>query len=166
MKTKKINKTIIYLILIIGLISFASAQQPTLLSLQGKLTDSTTGAKIMSADLRVNINDSSGIVFNQNYSNAVSNGIFDLVLGSTYQLNLSYNEAYNLSIFVNNASQLGEPYAFRGGQGEVGAGDIAEDESFTFRNLTVTGEVNMTKNVTIFGMKIWNNGTYWCFNKC
>ena len=78
MKTKKINKTIIYLILIIGLISFAFAQQPTLLSLQGKLTNSTTGAKIISADLKVNITDSSkSLIFNHSFSNAVSNGMFE-----------------------------------------------------------------------------------------
>jgi len=148
---KKINKSKIaaYLILLVSLVCFAFAQQPTLLSLQGKLTNSSTGAKIISADLRVNINDSSGIVFNQNYSNIVSNGIFELTLGSTYQLNLSYNEEYNLSIFVNNDSQLGEPYAFRGGQGQVGAGDIASTESYIFSNVSVIGNISVGGNLSV-----------------
>jgi len=137
------------LVLLVLLSSAVFAQQPTLMGLQGKLTNSTTGAKIQSADLRVNINDSSGIVFNQNYSNAISNGIFELTLGSTYQLNLSYNEEYNLTIFVNNNSQLGEPYAFRGGQGEVGAGDIATTESFVFSNVSVTGNVSVGGNFSV-----------------
>ena len=126
------------------------AQQPTLMSLQGKLINSSTGARIISADLRVNINDSSGnIVFNHNYSNAVSNGIFELTLGSTYQLNLSYNEKYNLTLFVNNNSQLGEPYTFRGGQGQIGAGDIAETESYTFSNVSVTGNFSIDSNMSV-----------------
>ena len=143
------NKSIIYIVLLVSLMAIAFAQQPTLISLQGKLTNASTGARIISADLRVNINDSSGIVFNQNYSNAVSNGVFDLVLGSTYQLNLSYNEEYNLTLFVNNNSQLGEPFTFRGGQGQVGAGDIATTESYTFANVSVTGNFSINSNMSV-----------------
>ena len=143
------KKITIYLVLLVSLVFFVFAQQPTLISLQGKLTNSSTGARIVSADLRVNINDSSGIVFNQNYSNAVSNGIFDLVLGSTYQLNLSYNKEYNLTLFVNNNSQLGEPFTFRGGQGQVGAGDMATTESYIFGNVSVTGNVSIGSNMSV-----------------
>ena len=148
---KKINKTIIYLILIIGLISFVFAQQPTLLSLQGKLTNTSTGAKIMSSDLRINITDSSkNLIFNHSFSNAVSNGMFDLLLGSTYYLNLSYNEDYNLSIYVGDSDvPVGGPYWFRGGQGEIGAGDIASSESFTFGNVTVIGSVNISDSLNV-----------------
>ena len=147
---KKLDFAVFCLVFVLLMLAISVfAQQPTLLSLQGKLVNSSTGAKISSADLRININDSSGIVFNQNYSNAVSNGIFDLTLGSTYQLNLSYNEEYNLSIFVNNDSQLGEPYAFRGGQGQVGGGDIAETESFVFGNVSVTGNVSVGGNFSV-----------------
>ena len=144
------NKSIIYLVLLVSLMAIAFAQQPTLLSLQGKLTNSSTGLKIPSADLRVNINDSSGIiVFNENFSNAVTNGIFDLVLGSTYYLNLSFNEKYNLTVFVNNITQIGGPFPFRGGQGQIGAGDIATTESFTFANVSVTGNVSIGSNMSV-----------------
>ena len=150
-KTQKMlkNKLIIHLILLVILMPLAFASQPTLLSLQGKLVNSSTGLKIPSADLRVNINDSSGTVFDHNFSNAVNNGIFDLVLGSTYYLNLSFNEQYNMTVFVNNVTQIGGPFPFRGGQGQVGAGDIASDESFTFSNVSVIGNVSVESNMSV-----------------
>jgi len=143
---KKINKIIMHLILLVCLVCFAFAQQPTLLSLQGKLTNTSTGMKIISADLRVNITDSNdNLIFNHSFSNAVSNGMFDLLLGSTYYLNLSYNEDYNLSIYVGSSdTPVGGPYWFRGGQGEVGAGDIATNESFVFGNVNISGGLNVT----------------------
>jgi len=149
MKINKI-KFAVYLILLVCLVNLSFAQQPTLLSLQGKLTNSTSGAKIISADLRVNINDSSGnIAFNQNYSDGVSNGIFDLVLGSTYSLNLSFNEQYNLTVFVNNETRVGGPFPFRGGQGQIGAGDIATTESYIFSNVSVIGNVSVGGNLSV-----------------
>ena len=147
-KTDKIKITV-YLILLVCLAWFAFAQQPTLLSLQGKLTNTSTGAKILSADLRVNITDSSkNLIFNHSFSNAVSNGMFDLLLGSVYHLNLSYNEDYNLSIYVGDSDvPVGGPYTFRGGQGQVGAGDIATTESFVFGNVNISDSLNVSNTV-------------------
>ena len=131
--------------------SIAFANQPTLLSLQGKLTNTSTGAKIISADLRVNITDSNdNLVFNHSFSNAVSNGMFDLLLGSVYYLNLSYNEDYNLSIYVGDSdTPVGGPYWFRGGQGQIGSGDIASTESYTFSNVSVTGNFSIDSNMSV-----------------
>ena len=140
-----------FLVIFVLLSSAVFAQQPTLMSLQGKLINTSTGAKIISADLRVNITDSNGnLVFNHSFSNAVSNGMFDLLLGSAYYLNLSYNEDYNLSIYVGSSdTPVGGPYTFRGGQGQVGAGDIAETESYTFSNVSVTGNFSIESNMSV-----------------
>ena len=148
-KHQNAKHKIILIILAALLVNFASAQQPTLLSLQGKLTNTSTGAKILSADLRVNITDSSkSLIFNHSFSNAVSNGMFDLLLGSTYYLNLSYNEDYNLSLYVGDSdTPVGGPYWFRGGQGQVGAGDIATTESYVFGKVNISDSLNVSNTV-------------------
>ncbi len=122
----------------------AAAGHPTLVGLQGKVQDSS-GNDVASADLTINISTSNScttdVFFSHDYPNNVSSGIFDIMLGSNYQLNLSYNKDYYLCIFVEG-EQVGDPYRFRGGQGQIGSEDVNKTDDYTF------GSVNITNNIT------------------
>ena len=86
MTSQKISKGLFMLllgaILFLSFLQFALAALPTAMALQGKLTNTTTGANIYSANLRVNISDNGITVWNQTYVNAVTAGFFDLRLGN------------------------------------------------------------------------------------
>ena len=138
-KPKKIEKNIVTvnrniafltgIFLILAASVFAQQTLPTLISLQGKLTNTTTGATIVNADLRVNISDTAGItVWNETFASGVSNGFFDLLLGSNADnpLNLTFNNDYNISIYVGSASgaQIGGTYRFRSGIGGINPSNI------------------------------------------
>ena len=77
-----INRNIVFLIgifLILAASVLAQQTLPTLISLQGKLTNTSTGATIVTANLRVNISDIAGnTVWNETFAAGVSNGFFDL----------------------------------------------------------------------------------------
>ena len=153
--SKFFNKKSILIILLFAVLLFnlaiATAGHPTLVGLQGKVQDSS-GNDVASANLTVNISTSNsctaGVFFSHGYPNNVSSGIFDIMLGSTYQLNLSYNEDYYLCLFVNG-EQVGGPYRFRGGQGQIGSEDINKTDDYTFGSVNVTGTVNITNNITV-----------------
>jgi len=153
--SKFLNKKSILIILLFAVLLFnlamAAASHPTLMGLQGKVQDSS-GNDVASANLTVNISTSNScttdVFFSHNYPNNVSSGIFDLTLGSTYQLNLSYNEDYYLCIFVDG-EQVGGPYRFRGGQGQIGSEDINKTDDYTFGSVNVTDSVNVTNNITV-----------------
>ncbi|MBN2067638.1 MAG: hypothetical protein JW744_04175 [Candidatus Diapherotrites archaeon] len=94
---------------------------PTMMSLQGKVEGVTTG------DLGVKVGDqnscSSGVFFDHNYSNAIQESLFNLLLGSQYDLNLNYNQDYYMCLYVNGELVDG-PQQFRGGQGQVDIEDV------------------------------------------
>src|SRR3989338_9148203 len=115
-----ISKSIIFpvaVFLVLAVSVMAQQTMPTLISLQGKLTNATTGATIINADLRVNITDYSGAtVWNETFVAGVRNGFFDLLLGSNADnpLSLTFNQDYNVSIYVgSSAAQIGGTYRFR-----------------------------------------------------
>ena len=99
-----VNRNIVFLVgifLILAASVVAQQTLPTLISLQGKLTNTSTGVTIVTADLMVNISDISGTtVWNETFLSGVSNGFFDLLLGSSTDnpLNLTFNQDYNISI--------------------------------------------------------------------
>ena len=65
---------------------------PTKMSLQGKvegLLDGNLGVKV--SDLN---SCATGILFDQNFSNAIQKGLFNILLGDTADLNLNYNKDY------------------------------------------------------------------------
>jgi hypothetical protein len=131
--------------------TMAMAAQPTIIALQGKLTNTTTGAIIYSATLRVNVSDVDGItVWNQTYTNAVSAGFFDLLLGSSAEnpLNLTYNENYNISVYAGDSpTQIGGSFRFRSSIGQISpsnlsAGDFSAQGSFSFGSTVVIDKTN------------------------
>ncbi|MAG08265.1 hypothetical protein CMO89_02235, partial [Candidatus Woesearchaeota archaeon] len=90
------------------LASFASAELniTTFISFQGKLANKTNGDAFTNSSLQINIttyNNFSDVKWGPyNFSNATdSNGVFDMVLGSTYELNLTPGMKYNLIAAVD-----------------------------------------------------------------
>ena len=146
--------------------------QPTIIALQGKIVNETTGAVIESAALRVNITGTDGnTLWNQTYATAVSNGFFDLLLGTSADnpLNLTFNQNYNVSIYFGDSSvQIGGTYRFQGGQGlinpsNISAGDFTADGNFTFgsaididktNNRIGIGTSTPSEKLEIYGGKI------------
>jgi len=96
---------------------FVLAAQPTKMSLQGKVEGLSTG------DLGVKISDQNscldGVFFDHNYTGAIQDSTFNLLLGDLDQLNLNYNQDYWLCLSVNG-SLVDGPNNFRGGQGQIG----------------------------------------------
>ncbi|MBL7056089.1 hypothetical protein ISS07_04210 [Candidatus Woesearchaeota archaeon] len=135
--TLKIASLAIFLILAASVL----AGQPTIISLQGKLTNATTGATIVNADLKVNISDVSGTtIWNETFSNGVSNGFVDILLGSNAdnELNLTFNEDYNISTYVGSSStQIGGTYRFRSGVGGINPSNITSGNFSSVGNFTL-----------------------------
>jgi len=133
------------------ILPLAFAAQPTIIALQGKLTNTTTGAIIYSATLRVNISDVNGIaIWNQTYPNAVSAGFFDLLLGAaaTNPLNLTYNQDYNISVYAGDSpTQIGGSFRFRSSIGQISpsnlsAGNFSSLGNFSFGSSLFVDKTN------------------------
>jgi len=151
---KKIIGSGITAFLVLVLLMYLVAAQTaasTIIALQGKLTNESTGVVIPSATLRVNISTPAGItVWNETYTSAVSNGFFDLLLGtnSNNPLNLTFNQDYNISIYVgSSAQQIGGTYRFRGGQGminpsNISAGNFSASGNYSFGSTVFVDKTN------------------------
>jgi len=100
---------------------FVLAAQPTKMSLQGTVQGLSNG------NLGVKISDQNscldGVFFDHNYTGAIQDSTFNLLLGDIDQLNLNYNQDYWLCLSVNG-SLVDGPNNFRGGQGQIGLEDI------------------------------------------
>ena len=77
------------------------------------------------------------------------------ITGTVYAHNFSGNS--NISFL--NAS--GDEIVRLTDTGRVGIGTNNPSEK-----LNVSGNVGISRNLTITGLKIWDNGSAWCFNKC
>ncbi len=151
----KMRKLILAMVLLVLAAGIANAAVSTKMSVQGRLTNSTSGALIDSGDLKIVVTNSTGEVYNQTHSGAISNGLFYEMIGITASLDLNYNQDYNISVYVGSSSTpVGGPYAFRGGQGQVSTEDVADvyllnsgdtaEGDYTFSSGTLTAE-----NITI-----------------
>ncbi len=130
------RRGILYIALLLLTVSLASAAMTTKLSLQGEARTSS-GDVISSGDLRVLVDDEnscsgSSPLLNQTYASAIVNSRFDELL----TLSLNYNDDYYLCLYVNN-EQVGGPYTFRGGQGEINTEDLA-DSSITGSDISTS----------------------------
>src|SRR3989338_3246578 len=127
--------------------SFVLATQPTKMSLQGKVEGLSNG------DLGVKISDqnscSNGVFFDHNYTGAIQDSTFNLLLGDLDQLNLNYNQDYWLCLSVNG-SLVDGPNNFRGGQGQIGMEDI--NGSFG----SSSGDTNWQTSWSVFDANMQN----------
>lgn len=136
---KKIKIGILISIFFLISIPNVLAAHPTYLGIAGYLTD-TSNNSVGSANVRVNISTSnscsSGVFWSKLFSNAVSEGVYGITLGTAQELNLSYNQDYYICYEFDDGSstEVFGAYIFRGGQGEIDAEDINESGDYTFGN--------------------------------
>ena len=143
--------------------SLAFGAHETIFGFQMKVTNSS-GSPITTGNVTLNIsedNNCNGGLFTKIYVNNFTNdGIIDVMVGEgTPTILMNYNQNYYLCVFVTNSSenfeQIGGPYLFRGGQGEVGPDDV----SFSIGNL-FDQSLNTTDNVTFWN--ITSAADAWC----
>ena len=164
------------------LASFASAELnvTTFVSFQGKLANKTTGNAFTNASLQINIttyNNLSDVKWGPyNFSNVTdSQGVFDMVLGRTYDLNLMPGMRYNLVVAADlnsaNFSSADDIYGDKSptvdeiivNAGHPGdASQLRMDDNVTsvqteftkYAKLTganFTGKVNVSENLNVGG---------------
>lgn len=106
--------------------------QPTRMSLQGKVTNSTGGI-VTGGNLTVKISTTNSctqnVFYDYNFANSIQDGIFNILLGQNDTLWTDFNKDYWMCLYVNN-ELLSGPTQFRGGQGEVNRIGDANSNSY------------------------------------
>jgi len=101
----------------------SGASHPTMMAIKGSvdgISDANLGVKISTS-----ASCSTGVFFDHNYSAAVQDNDFNVLLGSQFDLNLNYNQDYYICLYVNSAL-VGNATQFRGGHGQIGIDDIGD----------------------------------------
>lgn len=141
-------KYVLWAALFLVAVGVVAAQQPTMLSLQGRVLDSS-GALVNNGNLRVTVSTSDSceqnIIYDYTYNNLIQNGIFSTLLGNDTFLNLTYNQDYYICTYVNGEIQKNVANVnrtkFRGGQGQIQPSNITNG---TFVNGNYTFMDNLT----------------------
>ena len=150
------KKGILCFILFIVLATAVAAEQPTMLGLQGRVTDST-GVPVNNGNLRATVSTTASceqnIVYDYTFNGVVRAGLFSVLLGNDSNLNLTYNQDYFLCTYINGEIQknLGgsNTTKFRGGHGQIPANNLV---SGTLPDdLNVTGNMNVKGNIDVNG---------------
>jgi hypothetical protein len=128
---RKFYLTIIFVMVLVTVVGTASAALPTLLFLQGKVTD-TDGVPVSSGDITVeiyNIGTGGTAIFTETHTSAISGGFFDVLVGSVTTLNLDFNNEYYMEVYVGATEVIGDGVndriTFTASGGEIGGEDIA-----------------------------------------
>jgi hypothetical protein len=76
--------------------------QPTIVTLQGKLTDSTTGSPVQTGSMRVTIKDQTGMqVWQNTFNNSLFDGVFNIPLGAVQELMLIPDLIYSMEVEID-----------------------------------------------------------------
>ena len=143
------KKGILCFILFVMLATAVAAEQPTMLGLQGRVTDST-GVPVNNGNLRATVSTTASceqnIVYDYTFNGVVRGGLFSVLLGNDSNLNLTYNQDYFLCTYINGEIQknLGgsNTTKFRGGYGIIGAGNLTNG-TFTNGNYTFADNLSL-----------------------
>jgi len=151
----------------------ASATQATLLSVHGFVKDSS-GNALPAGSITIDVCTDSGgtnclLTGGETFNNAVNQGAFDVLVGSTKTLSLNFNQDYYMKVTVN-ATQMGL-FKFRGGQGQIGPDDIDTTATYTVGGLNVgsigtqftgilNGAISGIRGITAV-YRIDNDGNIW-----
>jgi len=81
---------------------YGVVKHPTIVTLQGKLTDSTTGCALQTGSMRVTITDSSGSSeWQSTFSDCIHNGVFNIPFGAVSELRLIPGDMYLMTVDVD-----------------------------------------------------------------
>ena len=76
--------------------------QPTIVTLQGKLTNSTTGSAVKNGSMRVTVNDSAGSqVWQSTFNDSIYDGVFNVPLGASNELRLIPGNVYQMTVAID-----------------------------------------------------------------
>ena len=148
------KKYLIWIAAVIAVMAMVYAQQATMVSYQGKVTDSS-GAAVNNGNLRVTVSTSDSceqnVIYDYSYNSLIQKGLFNILLGNDTNLNLTYNQDYWVCTWVNNEiikNVAGKNTTrFRGGHGQIPASNLANG---TFSNGNYTFANNLTLGAWFF----------------
>ena len=157
---KKINKIIIFVIILFSLIQIVLAV-PNSINIQGKLTDSSDKVKTGTFNFGFGIYDNftSGNKLYESNITATTNarGIYDIILNN---INLNFDKQLYLGIEVDNDGEMAPrgnltavPYSFRANTSE----SLDENKSYTVSGLNVTQSLIVGGGANISGDLSVNN---------
>ena len=157
---KKINKIIIFVIILFSLIQIVLAV-PNSINIQGKLTDSSDKVKTGTFNFSFGIYDNftSGNKLYESNITATTNarGIYDIILNN---INISFDKQLYLGVQVNNNNEMeprvnltAVPYSFRANTSE----SLDENKSYTVSGLNVTQSLIVGGGANISGDLSVNN---------
>ncbi len=142
---KRINLWKVFMVMLV-LTPFISASLNVQLSDQGTGVVYTNGTALGSGDLTVLIYTSSSggtLIYNETFSDAISNGSWNVMLGSGVNLSLEFGKIYYKDYLIagENASFDGlDRQAFYSPLGDINGSDLANDFYInTTGNLSTTG---------------------------
>src|SRR3989344_7267060 len=147
---KQNNKINLILLALFFIILSARYSYADLLSLQGKITNSD-GTFLTNGNITIEIYDNKtggNLIFNSTneFDNNITNGFFDLLIGSISSLNLNLSSLYYLDLYIN-----GENVDFNGEERKEFQSPVGTTVSsnFTVFNTVYIDELNVTRNLTI-----------------
>jgi len=81
---------------------YGVVKHPTIVTLQGKLTNSTTGCALQTGSMRVTIKDSSGSSeWQSTFSDCIHKGVFNIPLGAVSELRLLPGDMYQMTVDID-----------------------------------------------------------------
>ncbi|MEA3323839.1 MAG: VCBS repeat-containing protein [Euryarchaeota archaeon] len=81
---------------------YGVSKHPTIVTLQGKLTNSTTGCALRTGSMRVRITDSSGSSeWQSTFSDCIHSGVFNIPLGAVSELRLIPGDMYQMTVDID-----------------------------------------------------------------
>jgi hypothetical protein len=106
MKMKFLKRKWNIILLLLILLSSAALGEQQIMSLQGKVIDST-GALIDDGNVTITIWDTQtggNLIYNSttNFANNISNGFFDIMLGSITDLEINLSQTYYMDLMIND----------------------------------------------------------------
>ena len=104
------KKYVFWMVVSLMLLPFAVSQTEHLIPLQGQASDSS-GNLLSTGNVSVRIYDAAiggNLVFNAGFINAIQNGIYDVLLGSTAPLSLDNTKKYFMEIDINHEEVVGD----------------------------------------------------------
>jgi len=79
--------------------------EPTIVTLQGKLTNSTTGSLVTTGSMNVTIKDSLGsLEWTKTFNDVLDNGVFNIPLGAVQELRLIPENTYQMEVAIDAGS--------------------------------------------------------------
>ena len=178
------NSVVMSVLMILVVIPLALSAHTTMFGFQMYVTNST-GSPVESGNITLNVsgtNSCDGALYTKVYTdNLTTEGILDVMIGEDPTISMDYNSDYYICIFIENVTsdweQVGDPFVFRGGQGQIGLEDVSftpgDNESWNESYAdTLYANIQWGYNMTTAAYNLWNdiwsstfNQTYADWNK-